>query len=196
MDFGLLHPTEQIVMIMERIYGYGMTTTSGGNLSIKDEDGNIWISPAGVDKGSLGMRDIVCVKKDGTVEGIHKPSSEYPFHKSIYEARPDLQAIVHAHPPALVAFSIVRKLPDTQLIPNIKLVCGGIGLARYGLPGSNDLGEKIAREFIKGNNSVILENHGVVVGGKTLFETFTAFETLDSCARLEIRARSIGNTIP
>ena len=196
MDFGLLHPAEQIVMIMERIYGYGMTTTSGGNLSIKDEDGNIWISPAGVDKGSLGMRDIVCVKKDGTVEGIHKPSSEYPFHKSIYEARPDLQAIVHAHPPALVAFSIVRKLPDTQLIPNIKLVCGGIGLARYGLPGSNDLGEKIAREFIKGNNSVILENHGVVVGGKTLFETFMAFETLDFCARLEIRARSIGNTIP
>ncbi len=196
MDFALLHPAEQIVMIMERIYRYGMTTTSGGNLSIKDEEGNIWISPASIDKGSLGIRDIVCVKKDGTIEGIHKPSSEYPFHKSIYEARPDLSAILHAHPPALVSFSIVRKLPDTQLIPNTKLVCGGIGLARYGLPGSNDLGEKIAREFVKGNNSVILENHGVVVGSSTLFEAFMAFETLDFCARLEIKALGIGNTIP
>ena len=107
MDFTLLHPAEQIVMIMERIYGYGMTTTSGGNLSILDEEGNIWISPAGVDKGSLGIRDIVCVRKDGSIEGIHKPSSEYPFHKSIYEARPDLRAIVHDDPPGLVAFSIV-----------------------------------------------------------------------------------------
>lgn len=196
MDFTLLHPAEQIVMIMERIYGYGMTTTSGGNLSILDEEGNIWISPAGVDKGSLGIRDVVCVKKDGSIEGIHKPSSEYPFHKSIYEARPDLRAIVHAHPPGLVAFSIVRKLPDTQLIPNMKLVCGGIGLARYGLPGSTDLGEKIAKEFVKGNNSVILENHGVVVGAKILFGAFMAFETLDFCARLEIKARSIGNPIP
>ncbi len=192
MNFKLMHPAQQIVMIMERIYGYGMTTTSGGNLSIMDEDGNMWISPAGVDKGSLTMKDIVCVRPDGTTIGIHKPSSEFPFHRLIYKARPDLKSIVHAHPPALVAFSIVRKIPETSLIPNIQLVCGGVGIAEYGLPGSTELGEKIAGVFKKGLNTVILENHGIAVGGESLFKAFMAFETLDFCARLEIDARRIG----
>ncbi|MBN2221698.1 MAG: class II aldolase/adducin family protein, partial [Vallitaleaceae bacterium] len=170
----------------------GMTTTSGGNLSIKDQNGDIWISPAGVDKGSLSFKDIVCVKADGSIEGIHKPSSEFPFHKRIYEMRPDLKAIVHAHPPALVAFSIVRKKPNTHLIPNMHLVCGGVGLAEYGLPGSFDLGDKIAKEFAKGKNAVILENHGIVVGSTSLYEAFMSFETLEYCARLEINANKIG----
>ncbi|MCX7656103.1 MAG: class II aldolase/adducin family protein [Treponemataceae bacterium] len=79
MRFDMLHPADQIVMIMERVYQYGMTTTSGGNLSIKDENGDIWISPAGVDKGSLRRDDVVCVRRDGTVVGHHRPSSEFPF---------------------------------------------------------------------------------------------------------------------
>jgi L-fuculose-phosphate aldolase len=80
--FDLLHPADQIVMIMQRIYAYGMTTTSGGNLSIKDENCDVWITPAGVDKGSLARRDIIRVGPDGT-SGSHRPSSELPFHLSI-----------------------------------------------------------------------------------------------------------------
>ena len=99
---NFVHPRDQIVDIMQRIYGYGMTTTSGGNLSILDSDGNMWISPASVDKGTLRREDIVCVKPDGTVEGRHKPSSEFPFHRAIYKMRPDIKGILHAHPPALV----------------------------------------------------------------------------------------------
>lgn len=194
MNMNMLHPADQLVMIMERIYGYGMTTTSGGNLSILDDNGDIWITPGSIDKGSLTRKDIVCIKKDGTVEGIHKPSSEYPFHQKIYEARPDLRAVLHAHPPALVAFSIVRKMPNTNLIPNVKFSCGEIGMAKYGLPGSLDLGEKIADEFQKGFNTVMLENHGVVAGAVSLFDAFKAFETLDFCARLEIDAEKIGKT--
>ncbi|MDX9938927.1 MAG: class II aldolase/adducin family protein, partial [Sphaerochaetaceae bacterium] len=98
MDFSLLHPADQLVMIMDRIYRRGMTTTSGGNLSIRDEAGCVWITPAGIDKGSLTRQDIVCVLPDGTVKGAHKGSSELPFHLAIYEARPDLHAILHAHP--------------------------------------------------------------------------------------------------
>jgi L-fuculose-phosphate aldolase len=192
MKFELLHPADQLIMIMERIYDYGMTTTSGGNLSILDENGDIWITPGGVDKGSLTRKDIIRVKPDGTIIGEHKPSSEFPFHQLVYKSRPDLKAVLHAHPPALVAFSIVRKIPNTHLIPNVKTVCGNIGMAEYGLPGSLELGEKIAIEFNKGFNTVILENHGIVVGAKNLFEAFMSFETLDFCARLEIDARSIG----
>jgi len=192
LNFELLHPADQIVMIMERIYRYGMTTTSGGNISILDDNGDIWITPSGIDKGALRRNDIICVKPDGTIEGIHKPSVELPFHEMIYQKRPDIKAIIHAHPPALVAFSIVRQIPNTRLIPNAHLICGQVGIAEYGLPGSKDLGKKIAAQFEKGFKTVILENHGVVTGGKNLFEAFMAFETLDFCARLELKGRKLG----
>ncbi|MDF2612237.1 MAG: fucA [Clostridia bacterium] len=192
MHFEMLHPADQIIMIMERIYGYGMTTTSGGNLSILDDNGDIWITPGGVDKGSLTRKDIIRVKPDGSVAGEHKPSSEFPFHQLVYKNRPDLKAVLHAHPPALVAFSIVRKLPNTKLIPCAKPVCGEIGMAEYGLPGSNELGEKIADVFKEGVNTVILENHGIVVGAEDLFKAFMSFETLDFLARIEIKGSRIG----
>ena len=196
MNFELLHPADQIVMIMERIYKYGMTTTSGGNLSIIDERGDVWISPGGVDKGSLTRKDIVCVKRDGMVDGIHKPSSEYPFHRSIYEMRPDIKAVLHAHPPALVAFSIVRKTPNTLLIPNVHQVCGEIDIAEYDVPGGTELGVKIAKVFQRGINTVIMENHGIVVGAADLFRAFASFETLDFCARLQIDSAKIGALHP
>lgn len=193
MNIELLHPADQLVMIMERIYSYEMTTTSGGNLSIMDENGDIWITPGGIDKGTLTRKDIIQVKPDGTIVGVHKPSSELPFHALIYRTRPDIKAVLHAHPPALVAFSIVRRLPDTHLIPNVQLICGDIRMAEYGLPGSTELGVKIAREFEKGVSTVMLENHGVVIGSENIFRAFMSFETLDFCSRLEITASRIGS---
>ena len=192
MRFDLMHPADQLVMIMARIYRYGMTTTSGGNLSIRDDNGDIWITPSGIDKGNLTRADMIQVKPDGTLIGIHKPSVELPFHKEIYRVRPDLRAIVHAHPPTLVAFSLARKLPNTHLIPTASEVCGEVTMARYDVPGSEQLGRNIAEEFAKGYNSVLLENHGVVCGGKDLFGAFMSFETLDTCGRLEIDAKKLG----
>ncbi len=193
MRFELMHPADQLVMIMDRIYQYGMTTTSGGNLSILDENGDIWITPSGIDKGSLTRADINCVKPDGTILGPHKPSVELPFHKEIYRIRPDLHGIVHAHPPTLVAFSLARKIPDTHLVPNAKLVCGSVAMAKYDVPGSEQLGKNIAEKFAEGHNTVILENHGVVCGSSDLFHAFMAFETLDFCGRLEIDAKKLAN---
>jgi L-fuculose-phosphate aldolase len=195
LDLRLLHPAQQIVMTMERIYGYGMTTTSGGNLSVLEEGGDLWITPSGVDKGSLTAADIMRVEPSGKVTGPHRPSVELPFHQGIYRSRPDLKAVVHAHPPALVAFSIARKIPDALLVPSMHQVCGQVGLAPYGLPGSADLGTKIAAVFASGCNAVMLENHGVVVGAENLFRAFEAFETLDFCARLELNARRVGKPV-
>ncbi len=192
MKFSLLHPRVQLVTIMERIYGYGMTTTSGGNLSILDENGDMWITPAGVDKGTLKPQDIICVKPDGTMVGPHKPSSEYPFHRAIYQKRPDFRAIVHAHPPALIAFSIARQIPNTRIIPQAHTVCGQVGYAPYRLPGSLELGAVIADTFAQGFDVVLLENHGVVAGGESLLGAFQRFETLDFCARTLIQAHSVG----
>ena len=192
MRFEYLHPRNQLITIMQRIYGYGMTTTSGGNLSILDTNGDLWITPAGIDKGALVPNDIVCVKPDGTVVGPHRPSSEYPFHRAIYDQRPDFRAIVHAHPAALVAFSIVRKIPETRIIPQAHYVCGTVGYAPYALPGSDLLGERIAETFAQGYDAVLLENHGVVAGGVDLLAAFQRFETLDFCARTLIQARTVG----
>lgn len=198
MNFEYQHPADQLVMIMQRIYEKGMTTTSGGNLSIMDDDGNIWITPASIDKGSLTRKDIVCIHEDGTVEGIHKPSSEFPFHQSVYRRRPDIKAVLHAHPPALVAFSIARKLPCIDLLPTVRQTCGELAMAVYAVPGSDELGENIAQKFDEGVNIAILENHGVCIGCKDMFTAFMAFETLESSARLEITACKIGKpvTIP
>ncbi len=196
MRFELLHPADQLVMMMHRIYYRGMTTTSGGNLSILDEDGDMWITPGGIDKGMLTRDDIMRVKADGSITGRHKPSSEYPFHLSVYSRRPDIGAVLHAHSPALVAFSIVRALPDINLIPTARLICGDIAMAPYALPGSQLLGEKIAAEFDKGFNVVVLENHGVVIGAKDIFHAFMAFETLEFCARLQLNALTLGTPKP
>ena len=191
----LQHPRDQISEIIRRIYAAGLTTTSGGNISIIDNDGDIWVTPSAIDKGSLQRKDIVCVRKDGSVKGFHKPSSEFPFHKAIYEARPDIRAVIHAHPPALVSFSIVRKLPDTNIIPQARKVCGPIGYAGYALPGGDELGTNIAAEFRKGFDAVIMENHGTVVGGVDLKDAYVRFETLEFLARTILNARIVGEPV-
>ena len=187
-----LHPRDEILATIARIYRYRMTTTSGGNISIRELNGDIWITPARVDKGSLRREDIVLVRNDGTVEGIHRPSSEFPFHLAIYRARPDLRGIVHAHPAALVAFSMVRRVPDTRLFHQARQVCGEVSFAKYELPGSEALGAAIALSFSQGFDSVILENHGVVTGGLTLQDAFHRFETLEFAGKTVIKGSMLG----
>lgn len=192
MKFELLHPADQLVLMMNRIYKSGLTTTSGGNLSILDENGDIWITPTGIDKGTLSRNDMCCVKPDGQILGPHKPSVELPFHASVYRRRPDIHAVLHAHPPALVAFSVARTLPDVNLVANARRTCGVISMAEYAVPGSSLLGDHLALQFEKGFNVVVMENHGVCIGADTLFEAFKKFETLETCANLEINARKLG----
>ncbi|HVU35714.1 MAG TPA: class II aldolase/adducin family protein [Opitutaceae bacterium] len=187
-----LHPREELVETMRRIYRYKMTTTSGGNLSILDSDGGIWITPSRVDKGSLQPSDVVRVLPDGSREGLHPPSSEFPFHREIYRRRPDIKAIVHAHPGALVAFSICRKVPDTRVQSHVHSVCGRVAIAPYACPGTAELGEKIAATFVQGADCVLLENHGVVIGGRDLQEAFQRFETLEFVAQTLINAAALG----
>lgn len=189
---SFIHPRDEILQAIQRIYRYRMTTTSGGNLSIREENGDIWITPARLDKGSLRREDIVCVRAGGKVEGPHRPSSELPFHQEIYRTRHDIRGIVHAHPVALVAFSLVHVIPDTHLFHQTRLVCGEAGFAPYELPGSEALGKNVAKIFGEGFNCVLLENHGAVTGGANLQEAFRRFETLEFTAKTIIKARMLG----
>lgn len=196
MRFEKMHPADQLVAIMARIYRGGMTTTSGGNLSILDENGDIWITPSGIDKGSLTRSDMIQVKPDGALIGVHKPSVELPFHREIYRRRPGLKAIVHAHPPTLVAYSLARVIPDVRVTPSAAEICGRVAMAPYAVPGSARLGDNIAQEFEKGFDSVMLENHGVVCAADTLLRAFQRFETLDFCGRLGLNAAKLGGAAP
>ena len=194
--FDSMPPGEQIVAIMNRIYENGMTTTSGGNLSVLAPDGGMWISQSGIDKGSLRPSDIMLVRPDGTISGPHRPSCEYPFHSGIFRMCRDVKAILHAHPPALVSFSIAGLVPDTAVFPRTKILCGDIGFAPYDVPGSDALGQKISAVFAQGPRTVVLENHGVCLGGKSLLEAYLRFETLDFCARTIYQAALLGGAKP
>lgn len=191
MNIDYQHPREQIAEVMDRIYRYGMTTTSGGNLSVLDPNGDIWITPGGTDKGVMKPLDVVRMRDGIVVEG-GRPSIEYPFHRAVYGIRPDVGAVVHAHPPAIVAFSVAGLAPDTRVIPQAWSVCGKVGFAPYAVPGSAKLGEAIAAKFAEGCDVVVLENHGVVAAGKTLLEAFQRFETLEFCARTIMHASILG----
>ncbi len=129
---------------------------------------------------------------DGTVDGLHPPSSEFPFHKAIYQARGDIGAIVHAHPVALVAFSICRQTPNTRLFHQAHSVCGKVGFAPYACPGSEALGQSIAGTFAQSCDSVILENHGVVVGGDCLASAFKRFEAFEFVGKTLVKANQLG----
>lgn len=196
MNIQYIHPADQIVMFMQRVYDKKLTSMSGGNLSVRDNEGNIWITPASIDKGSLTRRDIICVRPNGDCEGPHAPSSELPFHRSVYKLRPDLNAVLHAHPPALVAFSVVRRLPELNLTPTVRHMCKNIKMAAYAIPGSQALSAEVGKVFEQGCNIALLENHGVCVGAADMLTAFQQFETLNYAAELEALATRRGEIRP
>jgi L-fuculose-phosphate aldolase len=161
-------------------------------MSVIDSLGNIWITPSGRDKGSLRPDEIVCVAPDGTFEGALKPSVEYPLHHAVYNARPDIRAVIHAHPPMLTSFSIVHRIPDTSVIREWREICGTAGYAGYAPPGTGEMGENVTAQFIEGHNVVIMENHAAVAGGKDLAEALARLETLEYCASALHAAAVIG----
>ena len=193
MKFEYMHPADQIVTMMNRIYAASMTTTSGGNLSVRDREGNIWITPASIDKGSLTRADIMQVKPDGSWVGPHRPSVELPVHRNIYQLRPDINAIVHAHPASMVAFSLVRRAPEMDLLPSARHICGKIGMVGYNFPGSPGLQRDLAAAYADGCDTALMDNHGVICGAGDLQKAFMMFETATHFGRVEIHARKIGS---
>ena len=94
-----VHPADLLANTMRRIYNAGLTSVSGGNISYLDDSGALWITPSGTDKAALTADQIVCLSPDGTLTGNYKPSVELPFHRLVYQLRPDVRMVIHAHPP-------------------------------------------------------------------------------------------------
>jgi L-fuculose-phosphate aldolase len=189
-------PACAVAEAMRRVYDRRLTTTSGGNISFRDDDGTMWITPGGVDKGELTGGEIVRLQTDGSTAGAHAPSSEWPFHLGIYHARPDVRAIVHAHPAALTAFAVCRAVPDTAVLPPAHVICGPIRLLPYERSGSNALAERVAGAFSDGFDCVMMSNHGVIAGGADMTRAYQRFETAEHVSQAIARAGLIGAARP
>ncbi|MFZ7132507.1 MAG: class II aldolase/adducin family protein [Eubacteriales bacterium] len=184
---------KEIVDTFNVIYKKNLTTVSGGNLSIKQDNGSIWISPTSIDKGELTEEDMVCALPDGTFIGKNTPSIEFPFHQKIYEVSPKIKAIIHVHAPNLIAASILRKVPPINILPHCSKIIGHVGIAPYDVPGGYELGEKIAAVFAEGNDCVIMENHGIVLGADTMQHAFDRLEAINLIFEIYTRSKILGD---
>ena len=192
-EFNLLNPALQIVELMSVIYRKGLTTASGGNISIRTASGDIFITPALIDKGNLNEDDICCILENGNIIGKHLPSSELNFHEEIYNVSPSINCIIHAHPPSLVACSISNYIPDNYLFFSTAKKCDIPGFAKYDIPGSKKLAKNISVLFKIGKYSVIMENHGAVVGGENPLEALIKFEAFEHLANVDFLSKKLSN---
>ena len=192
MDIRKLTVKEQVLLAMQRVYSGALTTTSGGNISAIDERGHIFITPSGIDKGSLSIDDIVEVLPDGSVIGRHAPSMELPFHSNIYKYCKDVKAIVHAHAPAVVAYACMRLVPNSSCARVYEETLGQIDGSKYALPGSLKLGEIVMSKFKDGARSVMMDNHGATVAAKDMQSALAKYETLDCLCATLFNARALG----
>ena len=181
-----------VLETINRVYYNGLTTTSGGNISCMDSEGTIFITPSGVDKGTLKEEDIMTVRKTGAIEGKHTPSMELPFHSNIYKCRGDIRAVVHAHAPSVVAYATARKIPDSSVAPCYYKILGEVTDSVYDLPGSISLGNIVKAKFDQGYNSVMMHNHGATVGAETLEIAYRKYETLNNLCSALINASILG----
>lgn len=195
----LLTCPEQLAAVMARIYGEGLTTASGGNLSLLDRDGALWVTPSQVDKGTLGPEHMVRMAPDGSWSSATagcKPTSEWPFHRAILQARPDCRAVAHAHPASLVAFSLAGQPLPLLHFPDLCRWVSQVASAPYATPGSSALGETLRPVFARGCDAALLDNHGVVTCGRDLPEAFHRLDVLEHLAGILLAGARLGALRP
>nr|WP_295970368.1 L-fuculose-phosphate aldolase [uncultured Bacillus sp.] len=187
---------ELIVEYGKKLITSGLTTGTGGNLSIYNkEKGYIAISPSGIDYFEMQPEDVIILDLEGnTIDGYLKPSSEYEMHAIVYRNRDDVAAMVHTH--ALYATTISCLRWDLPAVDYLVAHAGGknIKCAEYATYGTKELAEN-ALKAMDGRKAVLLANHGINVVGTTLTEAFAVAEQLEFCARLYWQAKSIGNPV-
>ena len=183
---------EDIARFMRRLDRQNLTTTSGGNISCRCSDGSIAITASQADKGEQSPENIGIVSFDGTNLTPHlKLSIETAMHLAIYAVRPDIFAIVHAHPVTASFFSAAADCPlDMHITAEAYAVAGEVVFIPYALMGTPRLAELTAQKM-QDHNCGLLENHGVITVGKSLLEAFDRMELLECAAKQTLMAQTI-----
>jgi L-fuculose-phosphate aldolase len=183
---------QQIVEIGRLLYQKGWVAANDGNITARLDAERILSTPTQVSKGLMREDDlIVCDMLGNKVEGRRERTSEILMHVTIYEMRPDVQAVVHAHPPVATGFAVAGRALDLALIPEVIINLSCVPLASYGLPGTSELSETL-KPFIPEYDALLMANHGAVTYGPELFRAFFNMETVEHFARITLVAELLG----
>jgi len=185
---------EEIVEAGVVFYEMGLAMANDGNISCRLTDGSIMITPTGVSKGRLRADRMVRMTLDGAVieapENV-RPSSEYRMHLGVYKERPDVQAVVHMHPPYTTAFSAAGLALKGDLLIESALLLGDVPVTAFALAGTDEVPDSV-RPFCAAHNAVLLANHGVLTWGVTLQQASFRMQSLEQTARNVIFCRLLG----
>lgn len=182
----------QIVEIGRLAYQKGWVAANDGNISVRLGPDRILATPTGVSKGMMAPEDlIICDLSGAKVEGLRERTSEILMHTTIYQMRPDVQAIVHAHPPVATGFAVAGRPLNLAVLPEVIVGLGCIPLAGYGLPGTPELSEAL-KPFIPRHDALLMANHGAVCYADELMKAYFRMETLEHFARITLVAELLG----
>lgn len=172
----------------------GYVSGTDGNLSVRLGPESVLVTPSGVSKRFMKTRDMVVVSMDGNkLAGSREPSSEIGMHLRIYKLRPDIRAVVHAHPCTATGFASAGIGLIEPICSELVLTLGKVPLAPYALPGSDELAKSL-EPFIQEHNAILMENHGVVAYGETLEQAYMNMETVEHCARIMFVSKLLGRS--
>jgi L-fuculose-phosphate aldolase len=184
--------TAALIEICHRLYARGMVTATDGNVSVRLANGNILATRSNINKGVVTGEDLVEVTPGGEqVHGSGKPSTEMGMHLFIYRQRPDVKAVVHAHPVYATGFAAARRALDSCMFPEVIVGLGAIPLAEYATPSTPEVAESLS-PFVKSADAILLANHGVVTYGPDLYEAFFKMEKVEHAAHITFIATMLG----
>lgn len=177
---------EDIVEVGRRIYNLGFVAANDGNISVRVGDDEILTTPTGVSKGFMTPDMIIRVDMAGNkLEGELKPSSELKLHLEVYKQRPDVRAVLHAHPPVATAFAVAGIPLDKPVLPEIVISLGRIPIAKYATPSTEELPASV-RPYLEDHDAVLLENHGALTVGSNLFNALFKMEQIEHFAKISL----------
>jgi len=194
-------PTEtrlrrDLVDVCRRLHDRRLIGAGEGNVSCRIGKDRLLVTPSGVGKGALRPADLIVVDLSGKrIRGRGRPSTELRMHLAAYAARPDVGAVVHAHPLTAVAFTVAGVAPPNDLLPEAVLVLGRIAVSRFATPGTDEVPRSLS-PFWDGHDVILLERHGALALGRDLQQAFDRMETLERVCEVAARARLLGSCEP
>jgi L-fuculose-phosphate aldolase len=187
---------EEIVRFGRMLHERGFVAAMDGNLSVRLDSKRILVTPTCLSKGAMRPADMVVVDMQGRrVAGRRTVTSEIGMHLQIYGMRPDIQAIVHAHPPTATGFAAAGMALTQPLVCEVVIGLGCIPLARYGTPGTSELAETL-EPFIPKYDAILMSNHGVVAYGDTIEHAYMKMETVEHFAQIALVTHLLGRQQP
>ena len=184
---------KEICEIGRRIYMNGFVAANDGNISVKVSENEYYCTPTGVSKGFMTPDMIIKIDADGNkLEGKLNPSSEIKMHMRVYRERPDVNAVVHAHPPTATAYAVAGIPLDKYLLPEAILVLGDVPICKYGTPSTMEIPDSL-EPYIQTHDAFLLQNHGALTVGCNLTKAFFVMEEVEFSAKIALMAQQLGN---